>query len=303
MTQPTVLTFEGFQEIFPKIKSLPRYDSTAEEKTPHPWWDVDKAAIHGLLKDISEVTASCINGTEGLDKELQHISNTATKLEQVERGKTVKVALIGAQGAGKSLLINALFDCVGLSLTGAKGFACTSSIVKYAYAPGEKFSAEVKFLNAVMREEMVDEHIRSYVDYFNDLEDSDDEDCGPRTRSSSEDEMDRKRKKTAEDFFDTIFGSRDEFMSAWSSNPVNTEEFKTLCQFKCKEAMDNYDLNAQGVVLVSKSSPEELLKAIKPFLSDVDGEICLWPIVDCVTIRINHPLLQEGLEIIDLPGI
>jgi hypothetical protein len=302
MTSETVLSFEEFQEHLKHVKSLSKYDATAEGKSTHLWWELDKDTIQTRLKNISERVATCFQGATCLDKELQHVANTATMLEQAERGATAKAALIGAQGAGKSLLINALFDCTGLSLTGAKGFACTSAIVKYAYGHGDKYSAEVRFLNAKMREAMVDEHIRSYLDYHNDLQDSDDEGGGSRTRSFKQDEVDRKRKKTAEDFFDTIFGSRDDFLCAWSSSPVNTGEFKSLCQLKCTEAMGEHDMTSTGVTHFSKSSPAELLEEIKPFLSDVDDKVCLWPIVDCVTIRLNHPLLQEGLEIIDLPG-
>ncbi|KAH7067835.1 hypothetical protein FB567DRAFT_585403 [Paraphoma chrysanthemicola] len=302
MASDDVLSFDEFQDHLKTIKSVPRYDSTAEEKAPHPWWNLNKPAIHSLLKDISEKVGTCTLGATDLDRELQHVSNTATQLEKVERGTAVKVALIGAQGAGKSLLINALFDCTGLSLTGAKGFACTSAIVKYAYGPGDKFSAEVCFLNAKMREQMIDEHIRSYRDYHNDLEDSEDEDGAPRTRSFKQDEIDRKRKKTAEDFFDTIFGCRDDFLSAWSSDPVNTAEFKHLCQVKCTEAMEEFDLTSKDAAHFSKNTPAELLKVVMPFLSNVEDKVCLWPIVDCVTVRINHKLLQEGLEIIDLPG-
>jgi len=296
-----LLDFGGFQDQSHRFKTVFKYDANAESKTPHDWWDLDRNTIHAILKDISEKVASCTKGKTGLDRELEHVVKTAVMLDQVERASPIKIALIGAQGAGKSLLINALFDCTGLSLTGAKGFACTSAIVKYAYGPGDKFFAEVKFLNAEKREAMVDEHIRSYMDYHNDLDDSEDED-GPRTRSFKQDELDRKRKKTAEDFFDTIFGSREEFLDAWSSSPVNTPEFKSLCQLKCKEAMQDQDMNSQGIAMFSKNTPKELLDVIKPFLSNVEGEVCLWPIVDCVTIRFNHPLLQQNLEFIDLPG-
>jgi hypothetical protein len=284
-----------------RMKPMPKYNAATEVKIPHPWWDLDRDSVHTNLKDISECIASLTKGGVGLDKELLHLLKTATRLEQVEREDTVKVALIGAQGAGKSLLINALLDSPGLSLTGAKGFACTSAIIKYAYGPGDRFAAEVKFLNARKREDMIDEHIRSYVDYHNDFEDSDDE-GGPLTRSLQQDEIDRKRKTTAEDFFDTIFGSRDEFMCNWASSPVNTGEFKSICQLKCTEAMNEHDTNSQDIVHFSKNTPKELLEVIKPFLSRVNDKICLWPIVDCVTIRLNHALLQQGIEIIDLPG-
>ena len=301
MESNTLLTMDEFLAQPHRMKPMPKYNATTEAKIPHPWWDLDRDLVHAYLKDISEVVTSVTKGSTGLDLELLHVVKTATRLEQVEREDTVKVALIGAQGAGKSLLINALLDSPSLSLTGAKGFACTSAIIKYAYGPGNRFAAEVKFLNARKREEMIDEHIRSYVDYHNDFEDSDEE-GGPLTRSLKQDEIDRKRKTTAEDFFDTIFGSRDEFLCNWASSPVNTGEFKSICQLKCTEAMNEHDMNSQDIVHFSKNTPKELLEVIKPFLSKIDGTICLWPIVDCVTIRLNHALLQQGIEIIDLPG-
>ncbi|KAL5117630.1 hypothetical protein ACEQ8H_004523 [Pleosporales sp. CAS-2024a] len=302
MAPDGVLSWDKFQEQKDRVKPVPKYDAATESKTPHPWWDLDRDSIQVALTNIASKVASSTNGTTNLDRELHHVLNTATELERVKRTTTVKVALIGAQGAGKSLLINALFDCPGLSLTGAKGWACTSAVVRYAYGSGPSFTAEVQFLDAKMREAMVDEHIRSYVHYHNDLEDSDDEDGAPRIRSVTQDDYDRKRKQTAEDFFVTIFDSRDEFLSAWSSNPVNTGEFKSLCQLKCKEAMELYDVNSKGVTLFSKSNPNELLENVKPFLADVSNETCLWPLVDCITIRFCHNLLKEGIEIIDLPG-
>ena len=44
-------------------------------------------------------------------------------------------------------------------MTGAKGFAGTSAIVKYAYGPDDKFSGEVKFMKVIKREAMIEEHI------------------------------------------------------------------------------------------------------------------------------------------------
>lgn len=298
-----ILSFDEFQNLPKTAKNVPKYDPSSEAKLPHPWWNLDKPSIHHNIKDITEAVVQCIGSPNNLDKELVHVFKTATSLGRVERGDTVKVALIGSQGAGKSLLINALFDTPGISLTAARGFACTSAIVRYAYGPGDRYAAEVKFLNAKMREQMIDEHISHYMAYHNDLQDSEDENGKPKTRTYSEDERDRKRKQTAEDFFDTIFGSRDEFLSTWSSSPVNSNEFKSLCQLKCKETMQEYDLDNQGAIQFSKPDPSQLLKEIIPFLSSVDDTVCLWPLVDCVTVRLNHPLLQEGLEIIDLPGM
>lgn len=299
MVLPTILSWNEFQDYPQRCKPASSYDATHESKVPHPWWDLDKDAIQAGLKDISERVQSATKGATDLDKEIQHLVTTATKLEQVKKTQAVRVAHMGPQGAGKSLLNCALFDCPDISLTGAKGSACTSTIVKYAYSPSDKFAAQVRFLNATKTECMIDEHIRSYMDYHNDLDNSDDE-GGPHKRSLNQDEIDRKRNNTAEDFFRIIFGSRDVFLTAWSKGDLN--EFKWVCEVKCKEAMKLHDINSEGVATFSEDTPKELLDVIRPFLTDVDNEVCLWPIVDCVTIRLNHPLLEQNLEIIDLPG-
>lgn len=139
------------------------------------------------------------------------------------------------------------------------------------------------------------------MDYSNDLEDSDDE-GGPRTMSAAEELTDQKRQQTAKDFFDTIFGSRDEFLAALSINPVNTGEFKSWCELKCQEAMEKNGSNGQESIRFCKDSPKDLLRELRPFLENNPNQACLWPIVDCVTIRFNSPLLEQGIELIDLPG-
>ena len=301
------LTPDEFSTHFADIKSLPRYDATLEKKSKHPWWDLDKEKVHDILKEVAELVLNAMNGLPKDDRELEHLLKSITKVQQIDRRPPIKVALLGAQGAGKSLLINALFDIDGLSLTGADGAACTSSIVKYAkYGPKDnpddlKFNAEIKFLGREKREEMLKEHIKSYAQYYESLDDSDDED-GPRVRSFEQDELDRRLKDTAEDVFLTIFGSRENFMDSWSTSTFEEGEFMSICQAKCSEAMKKYDTDSTGVHGVPADSSAELMRKIKPFLTKIKGEPCLWPLVDNVTIRLQHDLLQQGLEIIDLPG-
>lgn len=298
MTSCDILSWEEFQDQAHLGKAAPRYSTAKEPKKHHPWWELDKGGIHSNLNDIAEKIDQATKIKAKLDSDLHHVAVTASKLGQIDRSNPVKVALIGAQGAGKSLLINALFDYSGLSLTGAKGFACTSTVVKYAYAPGEGFAAEVCFLNAKKRDAIICEHIRSLVQHYNDL-DSDDE--GESCNGGSKDQYDTQRKETADDFFGTIFGSHEEFESAWNYKS-GTAEFKSLCELKCEDATKRFDANGSGAVIFTKATPMELLQDVKPFLTQVEDQACLWPLVDCVTIRFNHSLLYQGLEIIDLPG-
>lgn len=144
------IKFEEFPKYLKDHKSIPRYNASEESKSTHLFWSLEKTTITKSLKAISDQVIDVLKGIPENDRELLHVQKTAKHLSTIKRSKPVKVALLGAQGAGKSLLINALFGLDGLSLTGADGAACTSSIIKYAHYRGEanmdgaaKFWAEV----------------------------------------------------------------------------------------------------------------------------------------------------------------
>jgi hypothetical protein len=133
----------------------------------------------------------------------------------MDRSLKVKVALLGAQGAGKSLLLNALFDYGGLSLTGADGSTCTISVVKYLYHPGDQkgFYAEVRFSNSAKMKVMIKEHAKSYYGYF-DSYDSPEADAGNQKKYLHHECLDLLLKNTAEEFFETLFGSQADFLES-----------------------------------------------------------------------------------------
>ncbi|KAF9691614.1 hypothetical protein EKO04_010401 [Ascochyta lentis] len=296
-----IITLEQFPAYLSTQKNLSRYDPTSEKKPNHVWYRLDKPRINELLKTFSLAVIELLNGSPDGDHELQHLLRSATGLANVVRSPAVKVALIGAQGAGKSLSLNALFDCDGLSLTGADGAACTSSITRYAHYSGEfRFAAEIKFLNAGKREALLKEHARSYYHYQHADEDSDDED-EPRSRSTHHDGVERRQKDTAEDVFLTLFGSLDVFQESWSATAYRSGEFVRICQMKCEEAIYK-EGGGSGTAIKFAENQKDLVKQLKPFLTEVKGVTCLWPLVDHVTVKFNNELLQSGIEIIDLPG-
>ncbi|KAF2624703.1 hypothetical protein BU25DRAFT_423821 [Macroventuria anomochaeta] len=119
-------------------------------------------------KNLSSHRSS--EGTPDDDKEIQHLIRNANKLANVLRSPAMKVALLGAQGIGKSLSTNAIFDCDGFSLPGADGAACTSTVTRYIDYPrggsgGHRFFAKIKFLDAEKRKALPQEHARSYHEY------------------------------------------------------------------------------------------------------------------------------------------
>jgi hypothetical protein len=303
----SIISFDDFPTYLNTQKGLTRYNAKDEKKPDHPWFGLHKSEIDCLLKEFAQLVSNLLRGSPQDDRELQHVLRTVTDLAHVSRSPALKVALIGAQGSGKSLMINALFDCNGLSLTGADGAACTSSITRYAAYPesqnGEntKFFAEIQFLSAEKREALLQEHARSYYHYQHADEDSDDEDM-PKSKAPRHDEQERRLKDTAEDVFITLFGSQESFGDNWSASSYKSGEFVRLCQLKSEEALRKENVDSQGIAMKIADDQQELLKQLRPFITKVKNVTCLWPLVDSICIRFCHDLLQAGLEILDLPG-
>lgn len=302
-----LVAFKDFATVLNKQKSLPRYVTATEPKPAHAWFELDKSAIDGLLKDLAQYIADLLKDSPKTDKELQHLLRTSSELAHVTRSPPLKVALLGAQGAGKSLLINAIFDCDGLSLTGADGAACTSSVTRYAAYPesqpsgNNKMFAEIKFLDPAARGKLLREHAKAYYQYMHIEEDLDNEDStGPAIARIEE--VDQRLKDTAEDIFVTLFGSHEAFINSWSAQAYKNEQFLSLAQLKCEEAVRRENLDDRGIAMKIANNQRDLLKQLRPFLTKVKGVTCLWPLVDGITIRLCHDIVQAGIELIDLPG-
>lgn len=308
-TTSGLISLDDFPAFLNTQKKLSRYTSSIEKKPNHPWYQIDKDQIDSHLKQFKQAVIDLLKDSPKDDKELEHLIRNADKVANVHRSRPVKVALVGAQGAGKSLSSNAIFDRDGLSPTGADGAACTSAVTKYVDYASEansnaSFIAEIRFLNPAKREALLEEHARSYYQYQHADEDSDDDDTPllKKRKRENDDLMDVRLKDTALDVFTTLFGSRDAFHEQWSAESYRNNEFVRTCKLKCQEALQNEGPDGKGVVVKSAHDQQSLLREIKPFLTNVPDVNCLWPLVDDITIHFSNDLLKAGLEFIDLPG-
>jgi hypothetical protein len=301
------MTLEKFLAHLELHGSVSRYDPCNEPKPNHPWSTFDKAKVNDLLQKFADTVRKAIDGVPDSDTELQHLYKTANGLSQVQRSPAIKVGLVGAQGAGKSLLTNAIFSRDGLSLTGADGAACTSAVIEYANYPSEndddavKYFAQIKLLDAAKREGQIKWHARAYH-YYNDEDDDSDDDDVPKPKKRNRDEADRRANDTAIDFFVTLHESKEKFQESWSLEHYKSGEFVELCQMRCQAAIAKLDMTSTGIAQFAAKDQKELIKKIKPFLTNVKGQFCMWPLVDSVKIRFRHELLEEGIELVDVPG-
>jgi hypothetical protein len=311
MKDDQILDFEEFKNYLKDNRTVPKYDATGEQKRPHVWWDIDHTGLNAILRDIATSVTDLLTGTPERDTELVHLKTLAEALPQVQHGPPVKVALLGTQGAGKSLLINALFGVDGLSLTGADGAACTSAVIEYVQYPSgygsnaeQQFLAEIRFLSTKKCEEMIKEHARNYR-HYDGLADSDDEsDKGSTSKAKAgrQDALDRRLRDTAEEIFQTLFGGKEQFLASWNGSANMPGIFVKTCQLKCKGAISNLDITSDNIVPYVGRDAKDLIRQIRPFMTKVKGEVSLWPLVDRISIRFNSPLLEQR-TIIDLPGM
>lgn len=110
-----------FLENIKNIIASPKYDSSCESKIPHACWDLNNPRINAILRRIEERMSEILQKVPDSDKELQHIKTQLHHIAHYDRKKAITIALLGAQGTGKSMLICALFEIAGLSLTGKLG--------------------------------------------------------------------------------------------------------------------------------------------------------------------------------------
>lgn len=228
---PAILSPSDFEEWLKENKTQPKYISSTEARDPQKYyWTLDFAQIHQKLKTLSNIIASGMEGAPHDDVEIQHISKMGRALYTVSRSKTFLVALSGHQAAGKSAFLNALLDCPGLCESGAKGYACTNAIVRYFYYcgnsqnPNEAFLAEVKFLDADRIQEIIQQHAHDYYHFYN--WDEEDEDGARTKKSDDHDNENVQAKDTAQDIFQTLFGSNDAFLDAWSVDAYRDGTFQ-----------------------------------------------------------------------------
>lgn len=92
--------------------------------------------------------------------------------------------------------------------------------------------------------------------------------------------MNERLKDTAEDVFVTLFGSKDAFLDNRSATAYSSEEFVKLCQYKSTEVLRKENIDGYNVAMKIGKDQKDLLKKLRPFLTKVKGETCLWPLVD-----------------------
>jgi hypothetical protein len=277
------------------------YDSRDEPLPDLPWYKLDQNAVDTEIRAIAESVKQQIKDAREDNKEMESLRASVDNVQKVTRESFTEVALVGLQGVGKSLLINALLDRRKLSKTSAEGRACTASAIRYLYKPGAEdraraYDAEVQFMDEEHLKEVIQEHAKNYRYYHFDAQDEE---------ATLEDENSA---ATADEFFQLIFNTKNS-----EQRPAKLDELLTT------EAIDDGSLVQETVSMALERIKQAGADGnhIKKFegldetslLQRIDGYIAphatrpsLWPIVHFVNVYMGSSLARNGVAIIDLPG-
>jgi hypothetical protein len=275
-----------------------------EEEVPPdvPWYRLDKHSadvqIYGIVDQLLRVMKSARNE----DEELNSLRKAATKVSEVAAVKPRDVPMVGQQGVGKSLLINALLNRPNLSKTSASGGACTASAIKYLHRPGTKdreeiYDAAVQFMNDDDLCEITEEHIRRYSFFhFSDNVDLDFHDEDERAAA------------TAEEFLYHVFDAYNDTKAKERLTKLLTSDAiksGTLLSASIKEAYQRFQqagVDKKRVTSFRNLDIDKLMAKIEKYIAPHETLSSLWPIVQDVSIFMGSALTRNGVCVVDLPG-
>lgn len=69
-----------------------------------------------------------------------------------------------------------------------------------------------------------------------------------------------------------------------------------------EETMRRIGVNENNVKTFAAKDQHEMLRKLKPYLTQDKDRQSRWPLVAMITVCFDDPLLQLGLEIYDIPG-
>lgn len=192
--------------------------------------------------------------------------------QQSHERPEVSISMVGGTGAGKSTLLNALIGARVLPVSNMK--ACTAAISEVSYAEGP-YRARIEFISRESWQKELDNLLADLREARNAHESAESGD--PRLEIS----------RAAMDRLWTVYHK--EGQDRESFDPLTLEEPETV-----RRVLD------AGIAELENSHLPDFRKAVSRYL---DSKHRYWPIVKRVLIQGPFDALQDGVKLIDLPGV
>ncbi|KAF2709597.1 hypothetical protein K504DRAFT_533941 [Pleomassaria siparia CBS 279.74] len=281
----------------------PAYNPGQETLPDHPWSRLNKTAVDDGTRGIAEQVIALLAPARSVDKELSSVLKAANGVLEVAASTGKEVAIVGQQGMGKSLMINALQNRRNLSKTSARGAACTASAIKYLNKPGvgdleDKYDAAVAFMDDLYLDEIIREHSRRY-DHFH---------FSANVDSLYHDEEARAA-ATAVEFFRLVFNTEnDPVAKSELEGLLTASNIRNGALLSATMKMAHARIAETGAGEDKKVSFEDmdidtLMEKIETYMAQQDTLPALWAIVQDVSVHLGSALSREGVVLVDLPGL
>jgi len=303
-----ILTFEEWSAQEPaetNLNHVSEYDPATEEALPnHPFFRMDRDSVDMSFGEIVDLLLDILAGARAEDYELTSLRSFAKELRKVEMKDTLDVAMVGQQGIGKSLLINALHHHLGLSKTSAGGGACTASAIRFRHRSDTKkhpkgVDATIKFMNDSELKEIIGEHIRNYRHFH-----------FPHQNTQEQDYEVENAAREAEDFFDLVLDVKNDKEAKdalhgrleTANNVVNANRLSDTIVKRAKERIKSVHPDDDRVITFKNNDISALMKDIDKYVATRKDSSSLWPLVQSVDIMLESLLTKHGVCLRDLPG-
>jgi type IV secretory pathway ATPase VirB11/archaellum biosynthesis ATPase len=121
MTDIKLLSFADFEIHAQKNEWICNDEFDPEICPDHLYFRIDTELVSNELDVAATKILDVLGVVAKDDGELRHIQRNAFELRHIAHGRPKSIFFTGPAGVGKSSLLNALLNMIGLAKTGAKG--------------------------------------------------------------------------------------------------------------------------------------------------------------------------------------
>lgn len=199
----------------------------------------------------------------------------------------ISIAMLGPSQQGKSTLINAILG-ENILATGGSAGACTSAITSLHYKDQSAFTVEIQLISlSEWRHE-----IESAIEHF--------QLTAITTNLDEQESIDKEAVEevtAAKDRLSAIYGC--EITLPFLENIINQE------MLGLDKALFEWLQDHARTIKLNSEKPNELRAKLKPYLTgkSQNGSSVYWPMVQEVKLYGKFKALEDGLSLVDLPGL